>query len=237
MNLLNNVTIVLLICHILGDFQFQSQKMAEMKKTSISTLAKHLLIHALLLLFLPVLLFGWGVIVKLWLLMLLTWLSHLMLDFVKFYLNRIIKLRPETLYIADQLLHFVIILLLSEYVFSSNLDLIFGHKDLLKWLLLLLIVTKPANITFKIVFQKYHFTTDAESVPGAGAVIGNLERILSAIFLAMNQITAIGFIYTAKSIARFKEIEENKGFAEYYLIGTLFSILYVVIAYFLIFMF
>ena len=93
----------------------------------------------------------------------------------------------------------------------------------------------PLRLSERI-FQKYHFTTDAESVPGAGAVIGNLERILSAIFLAMNQITAIGFIYTAKSIARFKEIEENKGFAEYYLIGTLFSILYVVIAYFLIFM-
>lgn len=71
-------------------------------------------------------------------------------------------------------------------------------------------------------------------IPGAGAIIGNLERVLSAIFLAMNQITAIGFIYTAKSIARFKEIEENKGFAEYYLIGTLFSILYVVVAYFII---
>ena len=50
----------------------------------------------------------------------------------------------------------------------------------------------------------------------------------------MNQISAIGFIYTAKSIARFKEIEQNKAFAEYYLIGTLFSILYVVIAYYII---
>ena len=52
--------------------------------------------------------------------------------------------------------------------------------------------------------------------------------------IGMNQITAIGFIYTAKSITRFKEIEESKGFAEYYLIGTLFSILYVVVAYLII---
>lgn len=53
----------------------------------------------------------------------------------------------------------------------------------------------------------------------------------------MNQITAIRVIYTAKSIARFKEIENHKGFAEYYLIGTLFSILYVMVAYFLIIVF
>ena len=98
----------------------------------------------------------------------------------------------------------------------------------------MLVITKPANITFKVVFQKYQFQNDAPTVPGAGAVIGNLERILSAVFLAMNQVASIGFIYTAKSIARFKEIEENKGFAEYYLIGTLFSILYVVVAYYLI---
>ena len=50
----------------------------------------------------------------------------------------------------------------------------------------------------------------------------------------MNQVASICFIYTAKSIARFKEIEADKGFAEYYLIGTLFSILYVVVAYYLI---
>lgn len=135
---------------------------------------------------------------------------------------------------VDQLLHILLILLFSEYVFNSNRTLNIGSSNILKWILLLLVIAKPANITFKIVFQKFQFKTNSETIPGAGAIIGNLERILSAIFLAMNQITAIGFIYTAKSIARFKEIEENRGFAEYYLIGTLFSILYVLIAYFFI---
>ena len=65
-------------------------------------------------------------------------------------------------------------------------------------------------------------------------MIGNLERLLSAIFLGTGQAAAIALIYTAKSIARFKKIEEKQGFAEYYLIGTLYSILYVVVFYYLV---
>lgn len=234
MSLLNNVTIVLFICHVLGDFQFQSQEMSDVKIKSLYGLIKHLLIHALVLILLPILLFGWNILSELWLLVFSVWLSHCILDMIKFSLRSYKKLTQETLYIVDQLLHILLILLLSEYVFNSNQTLNIGSSNILKWILLLLVIAKPANITFKIVFQKFQFKTDSETIPGAGAIIGNLERILSAIFLAMNQITAIGFIYTAKSIARFKEIEENRGFAEYYLIGTLFSILYVLIAYFVI---
>lgn len=231
MSLLSNVTIVLLICHILGDFHFQSQATSDMKAISLTTLGKHLAIHAGILLILPLILFGWSTLSELWLLILCVWLSHVVLDATKAYLSRNDHFTEEILYMGDQLLHLIVILLLSEYVFSSNHIIHFISEDILKWFLLVLVTTKPANVTFKIVFQKYQFKTDADTIPGAGAIIGNLERILSAVFLAMNQIAAIGFIYTAKSIARFKEIEENKGFAEYYLIGTLFSILYVVVAY------
>lgn len=234
MRLMSNITIVLLICHVLGDFQLQTEEMADAKTKSLSALAKHLLVHALLLAVFPVLLFDWRSLSEVWLLSLLVWLSHCIVDVVKFYLKSWKDLSHEVVYIIDQLVHIVLIVLLSEHVFNPTLSLSIISIDILKWFLLSLVITKPANITFKIVFQKYQFKTEAPTIPGAGAIIGNLERVLSAIFLAMNQITAIGFIYTAKSIARFKEIEENKGFAEYYLIGTLFSILYVVVAYFII---
>lgn len=49
------------------------------------------------------------------------------------------------------------------------------------------------------------------------------------IFLAMNQYTAIGFVLTAKSIARYDKITKDEKFAEYYLLGTLISTLCVVI--------
>ena len=65
-------------------------------------------------------------------------------------------------------------------------------------------------------------------------MIGNLERILSVIFLSMGNPSGIGLIYTAKSIARFKQIGENKRFAEYYLIGTLYSILFTLSSYYIV---
>ena len=40
------------------------------------------------------------------------------------------------------------------------------------------------------------------------------------------QYSAIAFVFTAKSIARFKEIENNQGFAEVYLLGTLASVVF-----------
>ena len=58
--------------------------------------------------------------------------------------------------------------------------------------------------------------------------------MLCAIFIGLGQYASIGLIYTAKSIARFKKIEENPKFAEYYLIGTLYSILFVVACYLLV---
>jgi hypothetical protein len=57
-----------------------------------------------------------------------------------------------------------------------------------------------------------------------GQVIGYLERILIFALVLVDQWTAIGFILTAKSVARFKKLEKQE-FAEYYLLGTLASTL------------
>lgn len=69
---------------------------------------------------------------------------------------------------------------------------------------------------------------DAQGVPGAGAIIGWLERALVLTLVLMGQYTAIGLALTAKSIARYKELEDRR-FAEYYLIGTLASILFAIV--------
>ncbi|MFH5835166.1 DUF3307 domain-containing protein [Proteiniclasticum sp. C24MP] len=64
----------------------------------------------------------------------------------------------------------------------------------------------------------------------AGKWIGILERVLMVIFLYSNQFSSIGFIIAVKSLARFKMME-NKIFAEYYLMGTLFSVVYTFLVY------
>jgi len=59
----------------------------------------------------------------------------------------------------------------------------------------------------------------------AGRAIGTLERWIMAIFLALGQYSAMGLTLTAKSIVRFSKIEKDPAFAEYYLLGTLYSML------------
>ena len=59
----------------------------------------------------------------------------------------------------------------------------------------------------------------------AGRAIGTLERWIMTIFLTLGQYSAMGLTLTAKSIVRFSKIEKDPAFAEYYLLGTLYSML------------
>jgi hypothetical protein len=63
-----------------------------------------------------------------------------------------------------------------------------------------------------------------EEVVKIGSWIGILEREIILILGLMGQYGAIGFVLTAKSVARYKQLE-NKAFAEKYLVGTLLSAL------------
>ncbi|MBU0520147.1 hypothetical protein KJ564_14565 [bacterium] len=70
------------------------------------------------------------------------------------------------------------------------------------------------------------YRSDADSgLAGAGTQIGILERIMALTFVLLGEYNAIVLIFTAKSIARFEELKDRQ-FAEYYLIGTLASILF-----------
>ncbi|HAL62095.1 MAG TPA: hypothetical protein DCP08_06785 [Chloroflexi bacterium] len=63
---------------------------------------------------------------------------------------------------------------------------------------------------------------------GTGKIIGNLERFLILTLVILQEYTAIAFVLTAKSVARFRELDKRE-FAEYYLIGTLTSTLVAII--------
>jgi hypothetical protein len=54
-------------------------------------------------------------------------------------------------------------------------------------------------------------------------VIGILERLFTLTLILMNQWAALGLLVAAKSLARFKDLEDRK-LAEYYLVGTLTSL-------------
>src|SRR2546426_1073385 len=57
-----------------------------------------------------------------------------------------------------------------------------------------------------------------------GRTIGVLERALAVTLVLLGQYGALGLIVAAKSLARFKALEDRE-FAEYFLIGTLASLL------------
>lgn len=245
---LSNLTLLLLIFHFLGDYHFQSESMVKEKSLSLKGLLQHGLVHFVLLFILWIFLTLEGEALRA-LLLLVLFLVHLGLDYLKAKQESWTKLLPFRLkdwhlYLLDQGLHLVSIYLVSEKLISPALgefELLGLSNFALRWILLIILITKPANISFKTCFEKYQLiplkqpnqSVFDQPEPGAGAMIGSLERILSALFLFQGQYAAIGLIYTAKSIARYKQIEENKRFAEYYLIGTLYSILFVLVSYYL----
>lgn len=74
-----------------------------------------------------------------------------------------------------------------------------------------------------------HAARDGISVPEAeqsrGRIIGVLERALALTLILVDEFGALGLITAAKAIARFRALE-NRDFAEYFLIGTLASMLH-----------
>lgn len=70
--------------------------------------------------------------------------------------------------------------------------------------------------------------TPSQKVPAEefrrGKLIGNLERVLLYLFIQINLYSLITIVVGLKAVARFKQMDERE-FAEYFLIGTLASLL------------
>lgn len=105
-------------------------------------------------------------------------------------------------------------------------------KTLLRWLFVVLLLHTPTNIFIQNFLEDYKPKTDGTIIRAdnkAGRRIGTVERFIMLIFLSKDQYAAIGFVLTAKSIARYDKITKDEKFAEYYLLGTLVSTLCVII--------
>lgn len=60
-----------------------------------------------------------------------------------------------------------------------------------------------------------------------GKMIGNLERLLILIAIIIQEWSLIGIVVALKTIARYKELDDQDK-SEYFLIGSLFSLLWAV---------
>ncbi|MDD2442658.1 MAG: hypothetical protein PHN53_13505 [Eubacteriales bacterium] len=94
------------------------------------------------------------------------------------------------------------------------------HNSLVYALMLLICLAPAAELVGKALGA---IRLPDEGTSGQnGALVGMLERAVILILGFSGQLGAIGFVLAAKSIARYKQLED-KAFAEKYLIGTLLS--------------
>lgn len=227
----NPVLTLILIAHFLADFQWQSQKMADLKSSNWTYLIRHLIIVALPLILLSV------VIPHSFLVLSLIFLSHVLIDSGKLLLNSFYKdrsfIKTKAVFLIDQSLHIIMMIIFYQFYTKVSINWLSDFQYFLKLMLFLILITKPVNIIFKLFFSKYQVKDNIEdkTITGAGATIGLLERLIMGIFLLFGQFASIGLVFTAKSIARYDKIAKNQAFAEYYLIGSLFSIICVLIIY------
>ncbi|HEY5585031.1 MAG TPA: DUF3307 domain-containing protein [Ruminiclostridium sp.] len=246
---------ILITLHVLADFYFQTDEIAKNRLINYKAICMHAVRYAIpfacSLAFIRI-------NIKLLLCILLAVLAHSLIDSLKFAINKFrffdrVTSKPGTIFLVDQLLHMLSIFLIVLLFNSISIDVtlfpvwtnILGIISLdpistTRWILLILLIMKPANIIFRLLFLSFKpddVDNDGieEKNKRAGAIIGCLERILIVIFISVNQYSALGFILAAKSIARYDAISKDKKFAEYYLIGTLVSVVYSIAAFVLVF--
>ncbi len=240
--------VYLLLIHILGDYYFQTEKLAVEKNQSGGKQTLHVLLYIGISIICIVPIFDLTMLFA----ALGLSISHLLIDFAKFlYIKKRLKDKypPEIerrIYLADQFLHLICIFIIAYVLVLNNtvvsllpvaaksLEIIgISFTELFSWGAILLLIWKPANITIKQLLC-LNRPNDETGTRKSGGFVGLLERLIILVLLSISQYSAIGLVLTAKSIARYDEIAHNKDFAEYYLLGTLLSTAIVIIAYLII---
>lgn len=209
----------LLMAHVIGDFYLQSDKYCKKKEESklkSPFLYVHSILHRVL---------SWAFVstVDFWIYALLIFVTHLLIDAMKSYMCK-----GLWSFLIDQIAHIIILCFIAHlYVSQCHLPIqsidFLNHISIPAFVFAILCCLKPTNILIKLILERYKIgeTESCKSMKNAGALIGNLERILTLVFVLIGQYEAVGFILAAKSVLRFKDTDTAK--TEYVLAGTLLS--------------
>ncbi len=235
-----------LAAHIIGDFYLQNDSMAQKKKRHFSWLLAHSGIYTLVAVAAVIPVFSLPVVLY----AVAMGLCHFLVDLIKMGVCRRWDKRNGSadrfIFAIDQLLHIAILFTLSTVYISMNGDpltplsreiIVLGISGttLVKGAALALLAGKPVNVAFIRMFSHFKPVGQQEQTcKKAGATIGFLERLTILVLFGAGQFAASGLILTAKSIVRYSKISEDKAFGEYYLLGTLFSVLSALIMFLLI---
>ena len=233
------IVAILISVHLLVDFLFQTSAYSENKRKKLKPLLLHCLIYFIIfeIVLLSILQFKKAILLGM-----IISTCHFLINFTKNKLEKSFPQRRLQIWIfsINQLIYFALLIGMN-YIFNlensvSNLYIKLQEYENFKTIILYIsvfsIIFEPASVFIRKLFisisSKTYPKENLEELK-AGNIIGKLERIIIAILLLNNQFGVIGFVLTAKSIARFKQME-NRDFAEKYLIGTLTSFLIVLIS-------
>lgn len=240
---MTDILIILFTVHLFGDFYLQPQNLPEKMIFKYRFVLLHSFVYAvsslLFFIFQPtsfVLLLALSYAVFH---LFINSFTHVVLKYKRLSLYKLEKLS----YCVNQILHIGSLLILAVWfgdrINSSWIDCWLLQYNLttpgvFHMLLLFMLIFKPANVTFRILFNNLKPDNDvskSEENLRTGAIIGNMERLLITLLMLLGQYTAIGLVITGKSIARYKKISDEKSFAEYYLIGTFYSLIVVIFSF------
>jgi len=212
---MSTTMIMMLGMHILGDYYLQTDKLAQKKQHEFGQVLIHSILYAIA--FVPLLFFAP------WLMFVLLVVSHACIDSLKYLLRKVTN-RTAVLFILDQTCHIAILYGVS-LLYQGSISLPLDWEHLLKIIVLILCVTKPVSVVFMELFDQYRPLQQNSGIQGAGKVIGYLERLLLTALLVVGEYGVIGWIIAAKTLARSKQLSDSQAFCEYFLVGTLVSIL------------
>ena len=207
------------LAHLVSDFYLQTEKSCKSKADNAFK-SRHLYIHALIT-FACAWLFS--LTVGYWWAALLIAALHLIIDGLKSVCKNL-----KGAFFIDQLLHVAVIVaavMLFNKVSTIALPTWLPETKVLLWIVAFVFCLRPANFFIQNIFKEAKISIPdsgkEQSLPNAGRVIGNVERMLTLVFVMLGQYEAIGFLLAAKSLLRFRETDTVK--SEYVLVGTLLS--------------
>jgi Protein of unknown function (DUF3307) len=206
----------LLLAHVLADFVFQTNWMVANKRRP-----EGLALHGLVVLATAVAATGTVNLGLLWLTAL-----HIAIDAIKARMYRGLGT-----FLLDQAAHLATVAALAFWQPMIWAQGIWAGQTVLPALMLLaagaILATRAGGFAVGQLMQPFadRLPPDvtAESLPGAGRVIGLLERGLIFALILLGQPAGVGLLIAAKSILRFGALKDDRALSEYVIIGTLAS--------------
>ncbi|CCV63692.1 conserved hypothetical protein [Alteracholeplasma palmae J233] len=230
---------LLLIFHILGYFYFQKDRTSLVKKEKKLLLTLSILMYAIA--FIPLFWISNNIVLVIVTILSLSFVYYIF-DLIGSKINNLEK--EKRIFFINQIVHILFVvafwLMLKDTFtgmdavnsFFLQNDIQISVEKIISIILILLIIIKPAALIVEKCLPKQssdetESTSEkekSESNVNYGGIIGVLERVTIALLAILNLWSSIALVLTAKSIARFKQLED-KNFAQKYLIGTLLSLI------------